>query len=191
MVLHKTKDGFVFDDDFGRAIITNSRRYVNAFITFVCYVELRGIKGKSKPLWAIVRMEKLKEHPTENWDEDILLDTLKKYGFKVYELEINRTRTMLSAKMKLGTIIKMPENMNKKDFVALLRDSLLEVMKDVLDSLREEEDERRRYRESYQLDEIHDFIGAMELRAELGELPWEVFSSLEYWWEQYYENQED
>jgi len=46
MILHKTKDEFVFDDDFGRAIITNSRRYVNAFITFVCYVELRGIKER-------------------------------------------------------------------------------------------------------------------------------------------------
>jgi len=84
---------------------------------------------------------------------------------------------MLNANMKLGTIVKMPENMNKKDFVTLLRNILLEIMKDVLDSLHEEEEKRRRYRDFHWLDKINDFIGTMGLQAELGELPRRSFQA--------------
>jgi len=36
MALHKRKDGFVLDDDFGRVMIIYSRRYITAFIMFMC-----------------------------------------------------------------------------------------------------------------------------------------------------------
>ncbi len=184
MVLHVSPpDGFSFDDDTGNLIIVGSRTSRKKAVRFIALVKTRPVKDVL-PVYLKAILEKFRESPTEYWDEETALDVLKsRGGLKVHSLEVERERQSVRVEFQaegliennLGTI--SPEKV--KYVEKLMRDFLWSIIDDLTAS-----DLWAPIAINEDLDEIGE--GFLMGGPEEEETDEQVFSSLEFWWEEYW-----
>jgi len=152
---------------------------------FSCYVDMkRGVYGRY-PIFAVVRLEKIRWSPAEMWAEDPLVEVLRGNGFRVHGLEVIKGRKLLTAVLKLETALEVPNYLNKEEVLKLIHERMREKLWNVFKSLYEEEVEA-------DVDVDEDIEGEWWLEG-VGE-EWtqekneddDPFENLEYWWKRYH-----
>ncbi len=183
-VLRVDRDGLARDDEFGRAIITGHADFGDRVAMFSCYVDMKkGVDGRY-PVFAVVRLEKLRWSPAEMWAEDPLVEVLRSNRFKVHCLEVTRGRRLLITLLKLETFLEVPNYINRKEVIYLIRNEIVEKLWNVFKSLYEEEVEvdadEPETEKGWLDDEQEEEISREESEDD------DPFESLEYWWRQYH-----
>ncbi|BAD85177.1 hypothetical protein TK0988 [Thermococcus kodakarensis KOD1] len=181
MVLHVSPDGFSFDDDTGNLIIVGSRTSRKKAVRFIALVKTRPVKDVL-PVYLKAILEKFRESPAEYWDEETALDVLKSRGLKVHSLEVERERQSVRAEFQAEGLIEnnlgaiSPEKV--KYVEKLMRDFLWSIIDDLTAS-----DLWAPIAINEDLDEIGE---GFLMGPEEEETDEQVFSSLEFWWEEYW-----
>ena len=179
MTLRKTRDGFVFDDDLGEAVVIDYHVSYEYSISVVWHAKLRGWRD-SKNIYVLLRLTKAKEYAGECWDEGTISGILEEQGFRVHNVQINKTRNLLSAEIEFERPLDIPVPLHKDELVAHLHNWILRFSRWLLQKLSVEDDNRRTYVE-------------LDIRLQdAGLVEWEGFEegSITDWWEEYYGGEE-
>ena len=181
MVLRSRPDGFAYDDDTGDGIVfTGSKSGSTVAVNFVAYLKMSA-KGDAKPLYVSARIEKLREEPSELWTEDLLTDVLRDRGIKVHGLEIHNGRRMITAILKLEMGVRVYGRPNPQD-VTELSDAVLRLIRDIVDEIVYWDHYIPESEWEFEEGSTWEFTETWE-EADPTE---NIFSSIEFWWEQFH-----
>lgn len=176
MVLHKTRDGFNFDDDPNKVIKVDHTTIGKYSAFVVWYVNLKGWKDKDRSIIALIKLEKPKECLGESWNQEIISRVLEDLGLKVLNVRVNKTRRYLCTTVIVKQKIEEPAQLNIKGYVTRLHNMLLKTIREVTKRLEMEASvpccsEGLEYSED---DYFPEFYG------------WTEADTLTDWWEEYH-----